>query len=180
MITLDEILWRLLPGSSIDIEGPAQALVTELFLIARRTFGTVHLIMDWSINVADPDRTEDAAALLRRLLDLYGSVAFVLADSDDWDTNALRCELGAARNLEVAMRDVLEAKTDESHTERHAELLGEIAEIEELLVARVGEAKQVPSTTDIFKKIGYDHSFGASRPMCCTPELLVEPFKGTT
>ena len=97
MITLDEILGRLLPHGSIDIEGPAQALVTELVLIARRTFGTVHLIMDWSINVADPDRTEDAAALLRRLLDLYGSVAFVLADSDDWDTNALRCELGCSK-----------------------------------------------------------------------------------
>ena len=157
MQSLDEILGRVLPTGSVDVDGPAQAFATELFLIARRTFGTIRLIMDWTINSADTDRTEDAAALLRRLLELYARAAFVVADSEDWDANALRCELSAARDLEVAMRDVLEASTDGEHARRHAEMLSEIADMEKELVLRVGEAKKAPSTTDILRKIGYEH-----------------------
>lgn len=113
--------------------------------------------MDWSLNINDTDRTEDAAVLLRRLLDIYARVAFVAAASPDKDVNALRCELSAARELEKAMRDLIEASSDETHTERHQEWLDRIEEIEEALVSKTGEAKQALSTTDIFKRIGHGY-----------------------
>ena len=157
MKDLDDILNRVVPAGDIDAQGPAQILALELFQIARRTFGTVHLIMDWSINFPDTDRTEDAAVLLRRLLELYARIAFVTSDSGDRDANALRCELSDARRLKTAHQDVLAASADPGHGARYRETLLEIAAIEDELTARTGQAKRAPATTDILREIGSGH-----------------------
>lgn len=153
MQQLDEILGRILPTGGIDLEGQAQVLATEYLVIARRTFGTIRLIMGWTIVLGETDCTEDAAVLMRRIYELYARVAFIVSESSDHDGNALRIELDVERESEKAMRDIPEESRDSSHAERHEQCKARIEAIKRELEARFVEAKPVPRMYDIFKKI---------------------------
>ena len=111
MMRLDEVMGTLLPtGSNVTVDGYAQANVTESYFLARRTFGSTFLLMDWTVRTTDTDRTEDAAVLVRKVLELLARCAFIFGresagDRLSQDLRAARAELFDVRQHLVALRE---------------------------------------------------------------------------
>lgn len=148
-------------GSTVTVSRPAEEVVTIAFFLARPTFGSVRLLMAWSLTAPDADRTEDAAVLVRKLLFLLGRCCFVLGTDDereraDQDLRPARIELNDYKKHLTAMREglviefpsadpeVIRDREDKAAAWRKSttEWEDETADLEARIVREAGEASK--------------------------------------
>lgn len=90
--SLDALIGETFPAGTFEVVARPGALRSiENLWLARRTLGSVHHMMLFTVTGNDRDRTEDAAVLVRRLLELLADT-FWLTDWDETnpDHQALR------------------------------------------------------------------------------------------
>lgn len=150
MIRLDITLRRVFP-STINAESLHQVLAWELLHIAWRSFGSVYVLMEHTLTEGHTDRTEDAAILVRRLLEIYARLAFLTEPNTHPEVQALRSELKDMLDQLTAQRDVLKERPEAQRQGQHQELESRIREVRAALEDLVGEAKPRPSIFDILK-----------------------------
>ena len=152
MRELDGIVGSMFPSGEMGATGLGEQYVVELSTIARRTFGSVSLLLEWSLVSGETDRTEDAAVLVRRLLEILARMIFVVDQGDSPDVQAMRCEYADLTKQEKAQREVLKMSDTPAHQVEHDQLLGGLKAIVAQLEEDTGTAKRAPNTLDILKK----------------------------
>lgn len=151
MERLDKALGDAFPTGELTVDGPAQALVFEAYINSRRTFGSVHALLSHRL-LGDTDRTEDAAVLMRKMMNSLAVVIWV-AETDNPNVNALRSELSDLYQQRTAIRDVLDIERTPRREEKAAEQEALIEQVEQSLRDMGADTTGRPSTTDIFRSV---------------------------
>lgn len=162
---LDRIVDGVVPAGEVTLPGrPAPLRALENLWLTRRTLGSVHHLMAFTVTGKDRDRTEDAAVLVRRLVELFADTLW-MTDWDDVsaDDQALRSVLADLDERRKALEFVIEMDRDPAPVEQaKQELQEQAAQMEEIkkTLAEAG-APTTPraSTFDILKKIDLGLAF---------------------
>lgn len=161
MKRLDEAMDAVVArGDHVTVVGESQADVTESFFLARRTFGSVFILMDWSLRTTDTDRTEDAALLTRKLLELYSRVVFIAQGGTAGNERNIRAMRFVLSDTKQHVK-MLEAALAMSGREDHRKTLAEwqaSAEVLEVQIDAAGSTTAQPNTHDILLSVSRGHA----------------------
>jgi hypothetical protein len=157
--SLDTVIGETFPAGALQVVNrPAAIRSIENLWIARRTLGSIHHLMAYTVTGKDRDRTEDAAVLVRRLLELLADT-FWLTDWDETspDDQALRSLLGdydeRRKKLEMIQRMESGTRAAEKATASLAEQANDVAFIAEELEANGAPTSIRASTFDILYRV---------------------------
>jgi hypothetical protein len=117
---LDELIGETFPAGQLEMPGRPGALrAIENLWLARRTLGSVHHLMAFTITGKDRDRTEDAAVLTRRLLELLSDTYWMTDwDETDPDHQALRSLLAEFDERRKKLQFIESIGSDDEAIER--------------------------------------------------------------
>lgn len=151
---LRKIFDEAFPGNALEVPNePAPLRAVENLWMVRRTLGSVALLMRDTIRGDGEDRTEDAAVLVRRLMELFADTFWMTDYEIDPDAQALRAILSELRETRKKCNRIVDLERSEDSVAQAKMKLDEIDGQEGEISRALGEARAPKTgrqnTTDI-------------------------------
>lgn len=163
--SLIDLVDEALPkGGEIEVPArPAPLRAVENIYLTRRTAGSIRRLMEGTVSGEDEDRTEDAALLVRRLLELLADTYWMTTTDTDPDHQARRAMLKDLDEQAAKCKRIIETESTEESVGRAKTALerieAETTEIEDDLVEAGLKARRKQPVAQILESHGKSLSF---------------------